>query len=555
MRAWVFPVVLVCTVGCKGSSSPKVVGTGATTTATIGPEGGQISLEGAALTIPAGALAAPVDIKVTSSAVAVPKFEMATPLYVFEPDGLEFAQPVTITMTAPAALKATTMLLSTVHAGGPDVTWFQDLHGTASGQTITGTMNHFSGVVTADMLRCDETQEVSVCSRFKCGDHVALEEDDVVQKFTGLVVPVALPDECVCHCGPCDTPSEAPVPPEDIIEIVGDLESGFESPKLDAVACDTWSASFLNAPFKVGADSAANGHTFRWSLNATTSVITEDNVPIYQGTVPMGTSFSFGYFGVIPTMTLTGLDPMKNPGTLTVSGPFSCPGTFIPMASQTGTSGAAGSNGSGGAGNSGHAPPTILSVLPVIGSPGDIVVLHGMNLGDGTGDDKVTFSGVDGSKGIMYNGYGGDVGVVVPDGPTNGTITWTNKWGTGSWSGTFQVNYKPTITSMTPASPAPGAMVTFVGTHLENLDTTAGLFIQTSQLLVSGSRDPAPGPLTVVDGQHATATMPGFSEPPDSMVTDCSATLWLADKSAGTAGERQSDLLMFTVSGAGPDCP
>jgi hypothetical protein len=566
MRSWAIAVVSVCVVGCGGGGTSKTVGTGASTTATIGPEGGQISLEGAALTIPPGALATSVDIKLTSSTVAVPKFQMAAPLYVFEPDNLQFAKPASITITAPAGLKATTMLLSTVHAGGPGVTWFKDLKGTASGQTITGSLRHFSGVTAADLLPCEEKQEEKDCPTLKCGDHVVLDDERPMDNdlpLSGLLVPVTLPDQCLLHCAPCGTPSEAPIPPDEpaIVDIVGDSASDFSSPSLDDVACDTWSATFLGAPFKLGGDSAANGHSFTWTLTTTTSVIAEDGVPIYQGTIPAGATLNFGYFGIIPTMTMTGLDATKNPGTLTIGGPFECPGSYIPKPMPAGGVGTGGSNGAGGsgagrsgaAGSSGHAPPTILSVVPTIASPGGLVVLHGTNLGDGMGDDMVTVSGVDASKGIMYNGFGGDVGLVVPDGAANGTVTWTNKWGTGSWSGTLQVNYKPTITSMTPAGPGPGAMVTLTGTHFENLDTTSGLWLQTVQLLMNGATD-AQRPLTIVDAQHATAVLPAFAEPPNSMVTDCSGLLWLTDLSAASSGEETSLTFPFTVTGL-PDCP
>jgi hypothetical protein len=68
-----------------------------TTSALIGPEGGHIAVGDLQLDIPAGALAEPVEIRVTVTTAAVPdSFDAYSPLYRFEPAGLTFALPVDV---------------------------------------------------------------------------------------------------------------------------------------------------------------------------------------------------------------------------------------------------------------------------------------------------------------------------------------------------------------------------------------------------------------------------------------------------------------------------
>ena len=79
-------------------------GTGATQTVTIGAAGGTIALDSMTLTVPAGALVGDTAISVTSSQNCpwpAEGFTPVTPIYAFAPEGLEFAQPVTIAIGYP----------------------------------------------------------------------------------------------------------------------------------------------------------------------------------------------------------------------------------------------------------------------------------------------------------------------------------------------------------------------------------------------------------------------------------------------------------------------
>ncbi len=88
-----------CSRGSSGASPPPPppIGTGLTATATIGPEGGTVSLEHITLTIPAGALASGQAITVTSSKSPAPSsLSPTSPVYSFAPSGQTFAKPVSV---------------------------------------------------------------------------------------------------------------------------------------------------------------------------------------------------------------------------------------------------------------------------------------------------------------------------------------------------------------------------------------------------------------------------------------------------------------------------
>lgn len=97
----VFPLMLGASLGCSEKASEG--GSGHTTTTagdTIGPEGGVVTLEGAELTIPAGALSEDVEITMRASDDA-PVLADASPaslLYRIGPDDVSLALPATLTI-------------------------------------------------------------------------------------------------------------------------------------------------------------------------------------------------------------------------------------------------------------------------------------------------------------------------------------------------------------------------------------------------------------------------------------------------------------------------
>lgn len=106
----------------------------------VGPEGGTIVVQGATVTIPKGALTKTIDITISTSDAGPPDgFVALSKVFVCEPSGTDFAQPVTMKMPFTDDGQAKTMFWST----GSDPT-FKDVGGEAEGGTMTATVMHFS---------------------------------------------------------------------------------------------------------------------------------------------------------------------------------------------------------------------------------------------------------------------------------------------------------------------------------------------------------------------------------------------------------------------------
>jgi hypothetical protein len=126
-------------MGCAGSTGTSVLPT--TVTQSIGPEGGSITIDGATVRFPAGAVAAATSITIAQSTEAAPTGHVAlSKVYRCSPTGTTFAQPVSMTMAFTPDGTTPTMFWSTDN----DVT-FTDVGGNAAGSTFTATVTHFSG--------------------------------------------------------------------------------------------------------------------------------------------------------------------------------------------------------------------------------------------------------------------------------------------------------------------------------------------------------------------------------------------------------------------------
>lgn len=188
---------------CGGGPSP-IVGTGNSASQMIDASGGQVTLEGVTLAIPAGALNQPTNIKITSLPSTIDRYRFSAPIFSFEPDGLLFAKPATLTIAASTDLDGDARLITTVHPAGRSIAWFQDLHGAASGRTMSAPLRHFSDVSIANLPPCDQVQEQAECAH-RCGDSVVYDEQVTSPAGVGLL-PIEL--ECFVHCKPC--PDGAP---------------------------------------------------------------------------------------------------------------------------------------------------------------------------------------------------------------------------------------------------------------------------------------------------------------------------------------------------------
>ncbi|MBI5546085.1 MAG: hypothetical protein HY901_19515, partial [Deltaproteobacteria bacterium] len=122
--------------GTPADAGVPVIGT----TKTIDSTGGSIALEGATLTIPAGAVATPTAITVTQTADPAPSgYAAYSPLFKFEPEGTTFDQPVTISLRYQGDSSLATLFWSRTGTTG-----FARLSTSVSGGVATAQVTHFS---------------------------------------------------------------------------------------------------------------------------------------------------------------------------------------------------------------------------------------------------------------------------------------------------------------------------------------------------------------------------------------------------------------------------
>ncbi|MGV3620430.1 MAG: hypothetical protein ACO1OB_06420, partial [Archangium sp.] len=142
-RQWGLLGVVVCVaVAACDANHANPTGTGAKSTEQVGAMGGTVELEGTTLDIPAGALPEGTSITVTSSTVAAPvQFESFSPVFKFEPEGLEFDKPVKIQMRAvsPGGSK---LVIFWTKKGNPNE--YEELPSKQENDVVTAEVTHFS---------------------------------------------------------------------------------------------------------------------------------------------------------------------------------------------------------------------------------------------------------------------------------------------------------------------------------------------------------------------------------------------------------------------------
>ena len=170
--------------------------------AEIGPEGGTLDLElpeGAgtiAVEIPAGALDDEVTISVTAapadSAEQAPEgFAFASPLFVFEPAGLVFAEPITLRLPFEGSAEGMTVFWTALGS----TTEFLPRPTTFEGAQAVTTTTHFSlafvGAISVgaceDESACDEGQD---CVAGRCVDRVGGDEVSLAAWLESLTLAV-----------------------------------------------------------------------------------------------------------------------------------------------------------------------------------------------------------------------------------------------------------------------------------------------------------------------------------------------------------------------------
>jgi hypothetical protein len=144
MRWLIFGMLLLAsTAGCSEETDAPVPASTElprSVTQTIGPEGGQIVLDGATVIFPAGAVDKATSITITATEEAPPAgFTALSRVYECGPTGLRFAQKVTMNMVFSADGSPATMFWSS----GEDPS-FKDVGGALDGNRMAAQVGHFS---------------------------------------------------------------------------------------------------------------------------------------------------------------------------------------------------------------------------------------------------------------------------------------------------------------------------------------------------------------------------------------------------------------------------
>lgn len=173
-------VLAACGDGLRGERLVAV--------AVIGTEGGTIEGEGIALDVPAGALARATTIKISATDSPLGEAYVAlSPVFRFEPDGLQFAMPVAVRIDAAGADSGVVLWTG---QQSPAFEWA----GYVTAGTGYGEITHFSKGVAADELgACDG--ETTSCTGGACAG--------IEDTCTG--------DGCAADPGPACTVEEAPL--------------------------------------------------------------------------------------------------------------------------------------------------------------------------------------------------------------------------------------------------------------------------------------------------------------------------------------------------------
>ncbi len=157
--------------GVPSGDSGSMMGTGESVTVMLDGAGGEVRLANATLTIPAGAIREPTRITVTEATAPTPDgYRAFSPLYRFEPEGLTFALPVTVSIRSRATARDVSLgtLFWSRPEGDGGAGW-ERLGGVPEGDRVMGEVRHFSLGFVADGVDYTETPDRS-CVRTRVLD-------------------------------------------------------------------------------------------------------------------------------------------------------------------------------------------------------------------------------------------------------------------------------------------------------------------------------------------------------------------------------------------------
>jgi hypothetical protein len=141
------------------ASLPGAAPDGGATAGLIGPAGGTVSVEGATLVIPPGALATPTAITIVKDPRQVTtRFVVASPIFIFGPVGLRFDKPALVQLATWSSGD------ESVYWAGPDEGSFDELATTRTGTIVTATVLELRRGFVA-IPRCQQSKLLTWCKR------------------------------------------------------------------------------------------------------------------------------------------------------------------------------------------------------------------------------------------------------------------------------------------------------------------------------------------------------------------------------------------------------
>lgn len=139
------PLLALAVISCGDGGAANPLGNGESKTTLAGFAGGFVAVDGAALTIPAGALRPDTSVTLTSTTVAPPAGARTwSPVYKFEPEGLMFIRPVTVEIDVHGA-GTNAVIMWSRRAGG-----YEKLATQVTGGKARAMATHFSTGFVAD---------------------------------------------------------------------------------------------------------------------------------------------------------------------------------------------------------------------------------------------------------------------------------------------------------------------------------------------------------------------------------------------------------------------
>ena len=123
----------------------------------IGPAGGQIKLEEVTVDIPEGALTSEQEIKISRIEGLTPEgYDLYSPVYLFEPEGLQFEKPINVTIGFNGNANLATLFWSRA-----DTTGYERMNSLVMGNHVNGPVTHFSKGFIADGVNFNDPPDPS----------------------------------------------------------------------------------------------------------------------------------------------------------------------------------------------------------------------------------------------------------------------------------------------------------------------------------------------------------------------------------------------------------